>query len=162
MKRNLVKGHNGPLHVMCNSEMKIKASPSTNQVQPLVIFNRAEWNPLSYVLFCINTDSPLQKTVQYTLLCMLVQCIHISLFMTQPFIFFLLCLLTSYCTTGVTQGEMQMIPSSTSPTFPMTPITLLWLQKQLSSNSHRETQSFTTAPSSILSGFKWIKGKVKQ
>lgn len=69
----------------------------------------------------------------------------------------MLCLATSY--PGVTWGEMQMTPSSTPPTSPTTPITLLQLQKLLSSNSCRESQSFTTASSSILSGFEWIKGK---
>lgn len=44
---------------------------------------------------------------------------------------------------------------------PTTPITLLWL-RELLTNSCGEIQSFTMALTSILSGFEWIKGKVKQ
>lgn len=150
------------LHVICNLVKKIKALPASGRVQ-YSYFNRAEQVVLLcsfFVLFCTNAgtqnfwedklvflsfDHSSSHVQTHT---------HLHFFRSHPFI--------RLVTLGVTWGEMQMIPSSTPPASQTTPITLLWLQKLLSSNSCGETQSFTTALSSILSGFEWIKGKVKQ
>lgn len=82
-------------------------------------------------------------------------------FFTYPFILFLAVFVDLLPRGWLEEKCKWFLPLLRQPP-QTTPITLLWLQKLLASNSCGETQSFTTALSSILSGFEWIKGKVKQ
>lgn len=65
-------------------------------------------------------------------------------------------------TTGVTRHKCKWFPPVHCQPLRWPQSQFIDFEKLLSPNSWWETQSFTTGPSSILSGFKWIKGKIKQ